>query len=64
MRKQFDVRMQVLFCDKHKKVFEEKVKTKLLRGNVGIHPGELVALWREAENCVECVWKTTFGKEG
>jgi len=59
----FDVRIQVLFCSKHKKVFEEKVKTNLSNNRVGIKPSELVSLWQEAETCLDCEWKTTFGKE-
>jgi len=57
----FDVRMQVLFCDKHKKFFEEKVKVQLRHGG-GVRPSELVSLWDESEQCLECEWRTTFGE--
>ena len=56
----FDIRMQVLFCSKHKKFFEEKdLKEKYGR----FLYLKLVDLWREAELCVECEWKTIFGKD-
>jgi len=58
----FDVRMQVMFCNKHKKVFETVVKVFLSDGRVGIRVKELNSLWIESGTCVDCEWKTTFGK--
>ena len=57
----YNIRMQVKLCPKHMKVFKSKVQLKLTKG-LGIYPGELIRLWREAENCFHCEWKTTFGK--
>lgn len=65
-KKQFDVRMQVLLCPKHKKVFEEEVKVpiiqEVIKEKYDISPKKLCDLWDEAELCSDCKWKTTFGK--
>ena len=59
----FDIRMQVKLCPKHLKIFKSKVKLKTKNiFNEFINPGELVELWRAAEKCFHCEWKTTFGK--
>jgi len=58
----FDIIMKVQLCEKHKAIFEKIVRVKLAGGEKGIRPGELVNLWRDAENCTECKWETTFGK--
>jgi len=62
MVNRFDVRIQILFCNKHKKIFEEKVKVKLENNKVGIRPLDFLFLWRDSEGCLACEWKTTFGK--
>lgn len=56
----FDIQMQVKFCSKHRKIYLWKVRagTKNL-----INPTALVELWREAEECLDCVWETKFGEK-
>ena len=61
VKEQFDVKMQVLFCDKHKKFFEEKVKLKSGKDDC-IKPREFADLLKESETCTDCEWKTTFGR--
>ena len=62
MSNKYDVRMEVKFCDKHKKYYEKNVEVKLDNNELGIRLSELCSIWEEAINCIECKWKTLFGK--
>lgn len=60
----FDVRMSVVFCDKHKRYYEERVKVKIDKNKeLGIIPVALTKLLASSAECTECHWETIFGKE-
>lgn len=63
MIEMYDIRMEVIFCRKHKEVFDKKVKLKLSDGSVGINSSKVIELWMKSEYCVYCKWKTTFDSE-
>lgn len=58
----FDIRMEVKLCSKHKAIYEKLVLVKLESGRKCIRPKALLDLWKEAETCLDCEWQTRFGK--
>jgi hypothetical protein len=59
----YNVQMSVIFCKKHKKYFEDKVKVHLSKGGLGINPTKLTRLLHNAERCTQCRWKTLFNEK-
>ena len=59
MPEKFDVRYSVIFCKKHKQIYEAKVKVHLTSRDC-INVDELIKLVHDAEKCTQCRWSTEF----
>lgn len=60
--KEFDIKISVKFCLKHKEFLEKNVFIK--SGNQRcVRLNELTSLLKESEVCIDCQWETIFGKE-